>query len=729
MKILVFVVSAVLAFLLFAVQPMATKMVLPTLGGTPAVWNTAMFTFQLLLLAAYAYAHGLVAALAPRWQWRLHAVFVAASFLLLPLAVSLPTSDAMLAHPIPYLIAALVFQLGLPFFVLAATQPLLQAWLSRSQHPLAQTPYVLYSASNLGSFAGLMGYVALVEPMLKLPQQSFGWSWLYVMGTAMLLAIGWRLRPAHNEAVTLASAPPTRRQCLAWIGLAFLPSSLSLGVTTYITTDVASVPLLWVMPLALYLLSFVDAFRERPWLAPLCQRIAPLLGLVALILYGLQGHRFAFGFPFHLVTFGIMAFALHGWLARLRPVPAHLTRFYLCLSIGGALGGALNGLVAPLVLREALEYPVVLLVASITAFMLAQRATGEGWITRQLTIAAQVILLVLGLTAMIYLALSFIDNQVAANLAHLNSQTLMMSASMAATLSLLIQRRFVKAFYACVAVILVMLLSLASGVVGFTTLYKDRNFFGVERVYENPALQARYIMHDTTLHGTQSLIAGEETLPLSYYGAIGDLFTRLPVMHAQPMAAVGLGIGSVKCHAVEGQRVDFFEINPMVKQLAEDTRYFQQLRDCPGTYRVLLGDGRIRLAEQPDGTYGTIILDAFSSDAIPAHLLTQEAMALYLRKLAPGGVLLLHTTNRHLDLWPLIGAHADAMGVVAHGRFFPADRSQRLQLSSYWVIMARTADDTAAVTDDERWRPLHGTGERVWTDHYTNLLPYLKAWR
>ena len=733
MRAMLFLVSFVLAFLLFAVQSMASKMVLPVLGGTPAVWNTAMFTFQALLLAGYAYAHALTSYVSPRWQLRLHAMLIAFSCALLPLSVRLVSSEAMLMNPIPYLVAAFVVQLGLPFLALAATQPLLQRWLSRSSHPMQDSPYVLYSASNLGSFAGLLGYVAVVEPLWDLQAQRVGWSMLYLVGMGLLVATAHYLRPAASRVATAiashaASIPDWR--CYAWwMFLAFLPSSLSLGVTTYITTDVASVPMLWVVPLALYLLSFVDAFRQRPLLVPICQRLAPVLGLAALVLYGLQGHRFIGGFALHLVSFACLALALHGWLARSKPDAAYLTRFYLCLSVGGMAGGLLNGLLAPMLLRDALEYPLVLLAGSFTAFLLWSRRDGMLGTRAIVREAMRVMLRVLSITAIAYLLMALVMGEAQEDWRQLHPSTLMMAASFAGLVSLLIDRSYRHAVYTCMSVIVVMLLAMQY-VSGLTVRFKDRNFFGVERVLDNPAMQARFMMHDTTVHGVQSLVPDRITQPLSYYSHVREVLTQLPHLSRLPMGVVGLGIGSMQCLAQAEQTVDYFEINPMVKQLAEDVRYFQQLQRCPGSYQIHMGDGRLTLADQPDGKYGLLVLDAFSSDAIPAHLLTQEAMALYLSKIAPHGVLAIHTTNRHLDLWPVIAAHAAAMDTVAYGKFFPKHAGEPLVYASYWVVMTSSAETLDPLRHGaEDWQLLDAQGDRVWTDQYTNLLPYLKILR
>jgi spermidine synthase len=723
MKATLFIISFLVAFLLFAVQPMSTKMVLPVLGGTPAVWNTVMFTFQLLLLGGYIYAH-LVSRLASRIQFMVHAVLALAACALLPLTITLTTSDALMANPIPYLVAAFMLQVGLPFFVLSATAPLLQSWVSRSSHPMAKTPYVLYSASNLGSFAGLIGYVLLVEPLMTLHGQSHGWSVLYVCALAVLLAVGMRLAPRDPAPLTATNdeGDVTWAQRLLWMGLAFLPSSLNLGVTTYITTDIASIPLLWVIPLSIYLLSYVDAFRSRPLLVPLFQRTAPILGLAALMLYGFGGYGFTYSYLFQLLAFAALAFAIHGWLAARQPAPRHLTQFYVCLSVGGALGGVLNGLIAPMILREALEYPLVLIMASVVAFVLLQlREDGTISAKRHALMLSQTATLVIVLGAGIYVATS-------PPRAALDSQTLIHSAAVAALVSLIIYRRYVRAVYACVTVACVLVLAVSNGVMGNATLFKDRSFFGMLRVYENPKTNARYLMHDTTMHGVQSLDPAHARDPQAYYASVGEVLKHHATSGTRPIAVTGLGIGTLKCLAKKGQKIDLYEINPMSQKLAEDARFFTYMRDCPGEARVLLGDGRIRLAQQPNGYYGAIIMDAFSSDAIPSHLLTQEALNIYFDKLAPTGILLFHTSNRHVDLWPLLAAQAKALDLTAYGKFFEVSKNEPLRISSYWVLMARSPYTLAPYLADG-WKPLVDEGERPWTDDYVNLLPFFKVLR
>lgn len=720
-----FSISFLMAFLLFAVQPMATKMVLPVLGGTPAVWTTAMLTFQLLLLAGYAYAHALVRWASPRAQRLIHTALLLLTAFQLPLWITLPADESLLAHPIAHLLRAFLLQAGLPFLAISATAPLMQSWVSRSTHPLADKPYVLYSASNLGSFAGLFGYVGLVEPALDLSQQSWWWMLLFFAGAASLIALGFQLRPAAmNPIISGTAPPPAIHTRLRWLLLAFLPSSLSLGVTTYITTDIASMPLLWVIPLALYLLSFVDAFRATPFLVPLAQRLAPLLSLCSLMLIALGVSSIAI-FVFHLLSFAVLALALHGWLAQARPAAAHLTHYYLLLSVGGALGGILNGALAPMVFPDAMEYPLALLAAAIVTFLARQRDEQPGdtlhHLLRQMR---RPVLTVVCFTPPIYLLLCW--RQTVPGLP-LNSLLIAHSAAFAGIAGLLLNRSFRGAYVSAMVVVVFVTLAHLLGVVGFDVLFRDRNFFGVSKVLENRALQSRYYMHDTTIHGVQSLRPGESTRALAYYAPLREVLAELPQTHRGSLGVVGLGIGTLKCTAQPKQQVDLFEINPMAQQLAEDATLFTYMRDCPGKSRVLLGDGRIGLQQQPDGRYGAIILDAFSSDAIPSHLLTLEALTLYRQKLTPTGVLLLNTTNRHLNLWPLLAAQAKALHLVAYGKFFRQPEEKKLLFNSFWVVLAQhRADITPLLRQSADWQELADENQRPWTDSYTSILPLLK---
>lgn len=727
MRALAFTVSFVLAFLLFAVQPMATKMVLPTLGGTPAVWNTAMFTFQMLLLAGYAYAHLLNTRFKPALQWRVHGMLIAAAFLFLPLSIHLVSSEALLKAPILHLAMAFLLQIGLPFFVLSATAPLLQAWVARSNHPLSQTPYVLYSASNLGSMLGLLGYVAFVEPNLTLPQQSTGWSALFVLGTVALMLTGKMLKPGETKAA-VADEKPKLRLIALWVLLSFLPSSLSLGVTSYITTDIAAVPLLWVLPLAIYLLSFVDAFGSRPLLVPVAMRVAPIAGMLGLLAYGMPVQHFSQVFIFQLVVFALLAFCLHGWLARFKPSPQYLTAFYFSMSCGGALGGLLNALVAPMLLNTTIEYPLSLLAASIVGFALWQRGrTRSESLEDHVFIFSRVLATILANGVAFYFVFGLALGDFTLDNVVLKGETLLMAGCFAAIAAVAVYRRYVHLFYATAVLGFLLLVVTASGTGANPLVFRERSFFGVWKITDQPAENSRYLMHNTTVHGAQFLKQEGSLKPLTYYWGLQSAFDDLPVLRTHPYGLIGLGSGTVKCFARKGQEVDLFEIDPMVVRIAEDPKFFRYLSDCPGTHTVFLGDGRIMVSGRPDGHYGAMIMDAFSSDAIPSHLLTTQALKMYFDKIAPHGVLLIHTTNRHIDLWPLLARQAQELGYTAFGKHFTED-TKPLRYQNYWVAMVRDPNDMVPLMKHEAgWgmlSPIEGT--RPWTDDYVNILPYLK---
>lgn len=730
MKLLAFTISFAMAFLLFSVQPMATKMVLPMLGGTPAVWNTAMLTFQLLLLAGYGYAHVLSRHVAARHQWMVHAGLIAISCIYLPLHIVLTNGPELVEQPIRHLVGAFVLQVGLPFFVLSATAPLLQSWVSRSAHPLSQTPYVLYSASNLGSMMGLLGYVILIEPNLTLQQQSQYWSVLYIAGAVALLAAVILLKPAP-VVVEEHATPVTFKRMLFWVWLAFLPSSLSLSVTSYITTDIAAMPLFWVVPLALYLLSFVDAFRTKPLLVKGCIYMAPRLGMAALLIYGLGGHRYAPSFLFQLLSFFVLAVALHGWLARCKPISAQLTQFYFCLSIGGALGGVLNALVAPIVFTETLEYPLSLIAASMTMLLLwsAQKSRVQQRILPLLRTALWATAIMALITVVFYLLMAMGSDTLDKDLHHLNGGQLLAAGCFGVLIAALRYRSEVGVYTAAMALGVVMIISAIEGM-NADYIYRGRSFFGVWKVFERPEDHARMLMHNTTVHSAQYLdLKGKPEL-LSYYYSLKESYNALPVMRRNPIAVMGLGAGTLKCLAVPKQQVDLFEIDPLVVGLAEDRHMFYFLSRCPGTHAIKLGDGRIMLGQQPEHRYGSIILDAFSSDSIPTHLMTLEALKTYQQKLVPHGVILLHITNRHVNLEPLLGAQADALGFVAYSKtFFPAE-DQKLLYKSTWVIMARDESDLQALVRRDGWhRLVPDEGARPWTDDFVNLMPYFNILR
>lgn len=740
MWVAAFIISFSSAFLLFLIQPMATRAVLPNLGGSPAVWNTAMLVFQMLLLAGYFYAFLLTRYVAPRRQPWVHLVIAMVSLTCIPLRIFIGASgEESVLHPVSTLLTALVSQLGMPFFVLASTAPLLQFWVGVSRTSLAKNPYVLYSSSNLGSMVALLGYILVMEPISTLAQQQAFWSVFYVVAIAGVALIGCFLVRLSGERKAAQKISDTTssvehgmafwRTCAVWVLLAFIPSSLSLGVTTYITTDIASMPFLWVIPLTIYLLSFVDAFASKPKIVPFALRYATFAGaaMLMLIAYGKQGYTGYF--VLHLIGFSLLAFAVHGFLARLKPSHDRLTTFYFCLSIGGALGGMFNSIIAPAIFRSAIEYPlsIALAVAVLTYIAQAHQEAQKFklWHVAYCGIA------VLGLSGALYLGLAQSAGMFLQAVAAFNANIFTYASLIAAVLIALAARRAPVIVTVCTLAALSTIVVGDKYAFGLKLLHQDRNFFGVQRVMESADGTYREIQHNTVIHGLQLLDAQKRLTPVSYYYLTGEAIRSLPELRHLPMGDIGLGAGSVQCFALPGQQVDLYEINPLNAEVAENKDYFTFLSDCPGSHKIILGDGRITLAGVPDHRYGILIVDAFSGDSIPAHLLTVEAMQLYMQKLVKGGVLIINTTNHHLDLWPLLAKQAEAVGAVAYGKEFTRLDKENQLFPARWVVItqSRRSLDTL-LTREKDWQPLiPSPDDRTWTDQYTNLLPYFKVFR
>jgi hypothetical protein len=716
--------------LLFLIEPMVGKMLLPVLGGTPAVWNTCVLFFQAVLLAGYGYAH-----LVTRWRderqhARVHVLLALLPIVVLPVSVLAgdrpPTTD----QPALWLLGRLLRGVGLPFFVLSSTAPVLQRWFARSGHPAARDPYFLYAASNAGSLLALLAYPLVVEPLWALGEQSRLWAWGYIWLVVMVTVCAAVLRARAPATVSKSPAGHVHpialrlglRRRLRWVFWAFVPSSLMLGVTTHITTDLAAVPLLWVVPLALYLLTFVLVFARQPVVprAWMLRGLPFVLLPVAVLLYAqVQALRWVL-IPLHLLAFFVVAMVCHGRLADDRPPPAFLTEYYLWMSVGGVLGGLANAVVAPLVFPAVFEYPLVLALACLA---LPRQAEGpSGWRDRARDIAWPLALG--GFTLLIVLALRFIGW----------SQTVgmvVLGYVVPAMICFSFQHRPLRMAAGFAGLVAVNGLhgSLREG----RLLHIERNFFGVKQVRLAPDGRFRLLVHGGIVHGSQSTDPARRGEPTAYYhrrGPLGDIFGLLEGRGAyRRIAVVGLGAGTVACYARPGQHYTFYEIDPAVQRIAEDARYFTYLAECQAPYRVVLGDGRLTLATAPDGDYDLLILDAFSSDSIPAHLLTREALELYLAKLADGGVLAFHISNRYLNLAPLLGNLAAERGLVSYHR---AERARSVDGDSGWipseyVVMARRRSDLGGLPDDPEWRrltPSRAAG--VWTDQYSNLLSVLR---
>ena len=713
--------------LVFIVEPMFAKMVLPLLGGTPAVWNTCLVFFQAALLVGYGYAHLTTTRLTMRQQAALHGALLLLAALTLPVALPAGWTPPVNTTPIPWLVLVLAVGLGAPFLMVSATAPLLQKWFAGTDHPAAKDPYFLYSASNVGSILALLSYPLLIERSWPVPQQASMWTAGYALFGVFTIACAMlAVRRAvgdgrlAREVVTsdVAAERLTWKHRVEWVARSFVPSSLLLGVTTYLSTDIAAVPLLWTVPLTLYLLSFVFAFSPAPFLpARMIARAMPLL-VVALALFMAAGvgGPIRLLIPLHLLTFFVCALHLHTALAKARPGTRHLTEFYLWLAVGGVLGGAFNTFVAPLLFTGIVEYPIALVAACLL----------QPWrpdvTDRTFKIADVVLPLCAGAVTA---ALTFV---LAARVMQLS--VLVGLLAPIAVWCFSFSARPVRFGLGLGMMLLAIPLSQpqADG-----PIVADRTFFGVLRVRADAAGTQHVLMHGNTIHGEQNLEAGRRREPRTYYhrsGPIGQVITTSDAkLRDARIGVVGLGAGSLAAYAQPGQRWTFYEIDPAVVRIASDPKLFTYLHDCGRACDVVLGDARLSLAKAVAPTYRLLILDAFSSDAIPVHLMTREALELYLRRLDPDGILAFHISNRHLDLEPILAALAAENGLVALVRrdSRSPEASERGQSPSEWLVMARRSDALGSLASDPRWtRPAAPAGTRVWADDYSDILAVLR---
>jgi hypothetical protein len=713
------------AFLMFLAEPMIARMVLPLLGGAAAVWNTCLVFFQAVLLCGYAYAHGSTTVFGVRRQAIVHVAVILAPLLFLPIGLA-PGTPPPTQNPAGWLLLTLLTSIGLPFFALSTSAAVLQKWYSATDDAGARDPYFLYAASNLGSFAALIAYPLFVERTLRLQQQAQLWTAGYAMlaGMTMVCAVAaWR-RGGGPPAGVAAPTETRTAETLSWgrrarwTILAFVPSSLLLAVTSYMSTDVASVPLLWMVPLCVYLGTFVVAFS--PSAAParrLAGRFMPLAVIaLALVLIAQMNQPAALVIPLHLAVFAVVALACHGELAQDRPSPARLTEFYFWVSLGGMLGGLFNALLAPVIFTSIVEYPLVLIVACLVRRAAAEAPVRPAWRQDLAWVA-----LVFAAAALSVMANSRFGSA---------SRFLIVGAALPALLAFSQQRRPLR-FAGCVAALLLSG-SLVQSPFG-QAVYAARTFFGVYRVRVDERLHYRFMFHGPTLHGMQSTLEDRRAASLSYFhksGPIGQVFAAVPrASAAQEVGVVGLGVGSLASYAGPAQHWVFYEIDPAVERVARHPAYFTYLRDCASRCDVVIGDARVSLGRARPRQFGMIILDAFSSDAIPVHLLTREALSLYLSRLAPGGVIALHISNLHLSLSPVLGRLAEAEGLVALWQREPPTAGSFAdgKFPSEWMVLARDRAGLGGLGHDKRWiAPPIRPSTPLWTDDFSNILSVLR---
>ena len=783
------------AMLMFAVQPIISKIILPVLGGNPSVWNAVVMFFELMLLLGYGYVYLGRELLGTHKQALVHAGLLVISLLFIPLSLSSRLLEApAYLEPVSWLVGILLATVGVPFFTISATAPLLSSWLAESKHPAAKNPYMLYAASNIGSMFGLLSYPFIVEPFFSLTQQRILWSVGYgllmvMIGFSLKHYLKTRNQKQKKEAIG-ATKPIQNLQRALWVLLAFVPSSLMLSVTSHITNDIAPIPLLLVVPLALYLLSFVFVFAAKPigieWsrtaFVPFVFPLVLLLGLsqsllpywpwtIGLFVYFIASVSLnpnlhtqslktigrsllgpvVFFVPFvlffsgkihylllclwYVMGFFLVAMICHGRLSELKPRPEKLTEYYFFLSLGGALGGIFNVLIAPHLFTGFYELHLLLGVA----FFLLSFHKADWRNLWPIACGVVAALLSLLLYYLEYKDLGMLDRVVVhpfndwmwskryewGNIGFANKPDMFAFFELVIPALVAFYLRKTAPALGVMASILLLIGVFSPG--SFENVkFQDRNFLGILEarfVKQEPVM---YLTNGTTQHGFQYKDKERATMPTSYYSWGGPLGVMVQTLRAREggagneIAAVGLGAGTVACLAQEYQHTTFFEINPLVDKIAHDPALFSYLRDCPGTNTVVMGDARISMKAQPDHFFSLIILDAFNSDSIPIHLLTKEALALYMDKLTDHGIIAYHISNRHLNLLPVVGNLAATQKLYGVSAFFE---------DSNWVFVARSAEDFGTLTEDQRFNLLvPDDTKRLWTDDYSDIISILKIW-
>jgi len=715
------------AFLLFSVQPFFAKMVLPRLGGSPAVWSVAMVFFQAVLLAGYAYAHLLTKRFSPGAAALIHLAVIASAFLFLPIAIPDGWNEPPETGQAFWLLGLFAVAVGLPFFAVSANGPLLQAWFARTGHPHAGDPYFLYGSSNIGSFASLALYIVAFEPLMTVTTQSFAWmAGFAALGGAIAVCALYSFR-----GVVAASAAATRpmasaaniglREKLIWMGLAAVPSGLLVAVTAHISVDIAAAPFLWVVPLALFLLTFVLAFARKPLFSiDLLSSLVAALAAFGFIVF-VMGHFIPMGVTLaaHLTFFFFAALLAHSVLVSRRPAASELTGFYFWMSLGGVVGGAATALVSPWTFDWVAEYPLLILAA---LFLRPQLHAA----TRQ----EMRVFILLGL-----LIATVINNPLVEAFVMPKEIGFYALAIAAFSVVMAAIRLRSEALHVFFAIVIVGFNFAVQGAYG--NLFVERSFFGVVRAFHDRAGKFAIMAHGTTEHGAMRLGDGaQRPVPIAYYhesgGIAAALFAAQEKFAGRPaqIGAVGLGVGAMLCHRKPGETWTIFEIDRSVVRVAADPQVFRFVPDCGNGDPIVLGDARLTLAKEKDGKFDYLLIDAFSSDSIPVHLLTVEALELYRAKLAAGGILAIHISNRYMELGSVIAALAKDTGMAGRfGKFRPPEQLRQGQHvnPSQVVVLARTESDLGAILSDDRWQPLQAGATAAWTDDYSNILAAI--WR
>jgi hypothetical protein len=721
------------ASLMFTLQPMFGKILLPLLGGSPAVWNTCMVFYQSILFLGYLYAHSISVRLSQHQQILLHIAVILISFLALPVGLpehSAPPTDN---NPTFWLFWTLLLSIGLPFFVVSTTAPLIQKWFSGVGHHTSHDPYYLYAASNAGSLIALLSYPFFLEPNIGLANQKSDWSigyfllCLFIAGCALIL---WKSQQSRTAVIEddLAQDDLTTSTKLHWLALAFVPSSLLLGLTNFISTDIASVPLLWIIPLTLYLLTFIVVFSKwNDKTHAVMVKLQPMV-LLPFIAYSFINPAvlpYWVDLGLHLLAFFIAVMVCHGELARLRPHTRHLTTFYLIMSFAGMLGGMFNTFVAPFIFNAVYEYPIMIVAALLLrpGLKLSIGNTSKEWLSQLLF---PIVLAIAGI--IVFFSVDNIPE-------YLDT----IGVGLILLAGLLYTFRGLPLTLALITGLLIFFTMGLHGLLS-NTLFQDRTFFGVLSVREsvltnekNQPETYREFYHGTTKHGAQRMGADVSRTPLTYFshqGPIGQLFAEFDKTNQNwEVGIIGLGAGTLACYAKDGQHWAFYELDPLVVEIASNPNYFSYISQCNPKIGMVVGDARLSLEKEPDQKFDLYVVDAFSSDSIPTHLLTQEAIKLYFKKLKPNGILALHITNRHLALKKVLSDHAKNLQLAALIQEFKPTTDIPLVVATDWVVMANKPETLEPLRSSSLglWQkmPLY-FDMKPWTDDFTNIVTIWK---
>jgi len=642
-------------------------------------------------------------------------------------------------NPTLLLLGLLAVGAGLPFFILSSGSPLLQKWFSATNDKDAKDPYFLYRASNLGSFAALIAYPTLFEPAFHLSRQSQIWAYGYYLLAALValaMVFMWRnpqLAPAVDDASDEEDKPIVWKDRLSWIALSAVPSSLMLGVTTYLTTNLAPIPLLWIIPLSLYLLTFVAAFRPKPLIkVEILSRFLPLIVTpMAMVMLLEATQPMTILGSMHLVMFLIAALMCHTILYSSRPSVKHLTEFYVWVSVGGVVGGLFNSLLAPIIFKTLAEYPIAIVVACLLRPRKDQTESRKWDIAYPAIIAAITLAFVFFVRSLFYVSMA--EDLGVPPISPIRTAIVF---GLPAILAFLVADRPVRYGLSLAAFLFVATVTRISS--GEQIALLDRSFFGVHRVQVGDAdiKETKFknathtYSHGNTIHGIQKFVGNLRYTPLTYYypsGPIGEVFRYLDNGNRfNNIGLIGLGTGSLATYGRPGQKMVFYEIDPIVVRIARDSGYFTFVTDSKADVSYVVGDARLMLVDAPDEGYDLMVLDAFSSDAIPVHLVTREAFQLYLKKLKPGGLIAFHISNRYLNLNPIIGNIAHSLGLAClsfDDAYVDNKEEEEGKSQSRWMLIARDKADFEEITRLNEWTEVEpNPNYPVWTDDYSNIL-------